>query len=172
MADSSASSSARPAGIVALDHVGLAVPDLDEAIRFHTEVLGLVLRHREVNERQGVVEAMLAPPDAPAGAAEVQLLAPLDDSSAIARFLDRSGPGLQQLAYRVVDVDAACAELRSRGLRLLYDLPQAGTRGSRINFVHPKDAGGVLVELVEAPDRGQSDARVAHDPAGGRVSGG
>lgn len=139
-------------GVVAVDHVGLAVPDLDVAIRFHTEVLGLVLVHREVNERQRVAEAMLAAPGAPAGAAEVQLLAPLDEDSAIARFLDRSGPGLQQLAYRVADLDAACAVLRSRGVRLLYNQPETGTRGSRINFVHPKDAGGVLVELVEVPE--------------------
>jgi methylmalonyl-CoA/ethylmalonyl-CoA epimerase len=160
----------RPVGIVALDHVGIAVPDLDEAIRFHTEVLGLVLVHREVNEDQGVVEAMLAAADAPAGAAQVQLLAPLHAGSPIAKFLGRSGPGLQQLAYRVADVDAACTELRSRGVRLLYDLPRAGTRGSRINFVHPKDAGGVLVELVEAagPHR---EPRGTHDPAGGRVHG-
>ena len=159
-------------GIVAVDHVGIAVPDLDAAIRFHTEVLGLVLVHREVNERQGVAEAMLAAPGRPAGGAEVQLLAPLHEGSAIARFLGRSGPGLQQLAYRVSDVEAACTKLRSRGVRLLYDRPEAGTRGSRINFVHPKDAGGVLVELVETvgPHRRPSDdTRVAHDPAGARV---
>ncbi|HEY0238507.1 MAG TPA: methylmalonyl-CoA epimerase [Friedmanniella sp.] len=158
-------------GIVALDHVGLAVPDLDVAIRLHTDVLGLVLVHREVNERQGVAEAMLA---APAGGAEVQLLAPLHEGSVIARFLSRAGPGLQHLAYRVVDVDVACAVLRSRDVRLLYDQPEAGTRGSRINFVHPKDAGGVLVELVETPGphREGDAARVAHDPAGGWVAGG
>ena len=104
----------------------------------------------------------------------MQLLAPLDEDSAIARFLERSGPGLQQLAYRVADLDVACAALRTRGVRLLYTRPETGTRGSRINFVHPKDAGGVLVELVEVPgptreptDRG----RVAHDPAGARVDG-
>ncbi|GAA3554791.1 methylmalonyl-CoA epimerase [Microlunatus spumicola] len=162
-------------GVVALDHVGIAVPDLDVAIRFHTEVLGLVLVHREVNEEQGVAEAMLAAAGAPSGAAEVQLLAPLDEGSAIARFLDRSGPGLQQVAYRVSDVDAACAELRTRGVRLLYDRPRAGTRGSRINFIHPRDAGGVLVELVGAagPDRGPTEAaRVVHDPEGVRVDGG
>lgn len=162
-------------GIVALDHVGVAVPDLDVAIRFYTDVLGLVLVHREVNEQQGVVEAMLAPADGAPGAAQVQLLAPLDEGSTIARFLERSGPGLQQLAYRVADLDAACAELRSRGVRLLYDLPRAGTRGSRINFVHPRDAGGVLVELVEiaGPRREPSHAGwVAIDPAGGRVTGG
>jgi methylmalonyl-CoA/ethylmalonyl-CoA epimerase len=161
-------------GIVALDHVGVAVGDLDAAVRFHTDVLGLVLVHREVNERQGVAEAMLAAPDAGPGSAEVQLLAPLHDGSPIARFLGRSGPGLQHLAYRVGDVDAACAELRARGVRLLYDRAEAGTRGSRINFVHPKDAGGVLVELVETsgPHRRPKDDRVAHDPAGARVAGG
>ena len=80
----------------------------------------------------------------------IQLLAPLDESSTIAKFLDRSGPGLQQLAYRVTDLEAVCAVLRERGVRLLYDVAAARdqrTRGS--NFVHPKDAGGVLVELVE-----------------------
>jgi len=83
----------------------------------------------------------------------VQVLAPLTPESTIARFLDRSGPGLQQVAYRVDDVDAVSATLRERGVRLLYDAPRRGTAGSRINFVHPKDAGGVLVELVE-PARG------------------
>ena len=163
-------------GIVALDHVGIAVPDLDAAIRFHTDVLGLVLVHREVNERQGVAEAMLAPADGAPGAAEVQLLAPLHAGSVLTRFLERSGPGLQQLAYRVADLDAACAELRARGVRLLYDRPEAGTRGSRINFVHPKDAGGVLVELVETElveiEGPHREPRGAHDPAGGRVYGG
>ena len=136
-------------GVLGIDHVGLAVPDLDAAITFHTSTFGLVLLHREVNEGQGVAEAMLGAPGAGPDAAQVQLLAPLDERSPLRRFLDRSGPGLQQLALRVVDVDAACAELRRRGLRLLYDSAQTGTRGSRINFVHPKDAGGVLVELVE-----------------------
>jgi methylmalonyl-CoA/ethylmalonyl-CoA epimerase len=79
----------------------------------------------------------------------VQVLAPLTPDSTIARFLDRSGPGLQQVAFRVDDVDAVSATLRECGVRLLYDSPRRGTAGSRINFVHPKDAGGVLVELVE-----------------------
>jgi methylmalonyl-CoA/ethylmalonyl-CoA epimerase len=161
-------------GVVAIDHVGLAVPDLDVAIRFHTEVLGLVLVHREVNERQGVAEAMLAAGGSADRSAEVQLLAPLHEGSPIARFLGRSGPGLQHLAYRVGDLDATCAELHARGVRLLYDRPEAGTRGSRINFLHPKDAGGVLVELVETPGphRESDSVRVAHAPAGGRVDGG
>jgi methylmalonyl-CoA/ethylmalonyl-CoA epimerase len=79
----------------------------------------------------------------------VQLLAPLTPESTIAKFLDRSGPGVQQVAYRVEDVEEASTMLRERGLRLLYDAPRRGTAGSRVNFVHPKDAGGVLVELVE-----------------------
>jgi methylmalonyl-CoA/ethylmalonyl-CoA epimerase len=89
----------------------------------------------------------------PGTGAAVQLLAPLGPTSTIAKFLDRSGPGLQQLAYRVTDIDSAMAALRATGVRLLYDTARRGTAGSRINFVHPKDAGGVLIELVEpAPE--------------------
>jgi len=139
--------------LLAVDHVGLAVRDLAAAIDFHTDVLGLELVHQEVNEAQGVAEAMLAAPGADPAAAQIQLLAPLDDSSPLARFLERSGPGLQQLAYRVSDVQAASAELRGRGLRLIYDSARPGTRGSRINFVHPQDTGGVLIELVEVVER-------------------
>ncbi len=94
-------------------------------------------------------EAMLRASGDASGATQVQLLAPLRDDSAIAKFLDRNGPGLQQLALRVTDVEAAEAALRANGLRLLYDAPRRGTSNSRINFVHPKDAGGVLLELVE-----------------------
>lgn len=140
-------------GLLAIDHVGLAVPDLDAAIAFHTEVLGLVLVHREENVGQGVAEAMLAAPGAADGSAQVQLLAPLTSDSPLARFLDRSGPGLQQLAYRVADLDHACAVLADQGLRLIYDAPRVGTRGTLINFVHPKDTGGVLIELVGPPAR-------------------
>ncbi|HEY2763549.1 MAG TPA: methylmalonyl-CoA epimerase [Pseudonocardiaceae bacterium] len=135
--------------ITAIDHVGIAVPDFDAAVEFHRTTFGLELAHEEVNEEQGVREGMLrAPGDTGTGAA-VQLLAPLGPESTIARFLDRNGPGLQQLAYRVRDIDAATAALRASGVRLLYDTPRRGTADSRINFIHPKDAGGVLVELVE-----------------------
>ena len=136
-------------GLLAIDHVGVAVPDLDAAIAFHTSVLGLVLLHREDNLEQGVSEAMLAPADGETGA-QLQLLAPLTEQSTLARFLDRSGPGLQQLAFRVEDIDHAASVLRGKGLRLLYDAARTGTGGSRINFVHPKDTGGVLIELVQA----------------------
>ncbi|WP_229071266.1 methylmalonyl-CoA epimerase [Actinoplanes sp. DH11] len=134
-------------GLLRIDHVGIAVPDLDEALRFYRENLGLRCVHLETNEEQGVHEAMLAVGDD--SGPRLQLLAPARPDSAIVKFLGRSGPGLQQLAYTVADVEAASAALRARGLRLLYDEPRRGTAGSRINFVHPKDAGGVLVELVE-----------------------
>lgn len=135
--------------VTAIDHVGIAVPDLEAAITFYRETFGFELTHEEVNEEQGVHEAMLrAPGDTGSGAA-VQLLAPARSDSTIAKFLDRSGPGLQQVAYRVTDVAAAADALRAKGLRLLYDEPRRGTADSRVNFVHPKDAGGVLVELVQ-----------------------
>ena len=133
--------------LLRIDHVGVAVPDLDAAIQFYAETFGLRCVHQETNEEQGVREAMLGVGDGTG--TKIQLLAPARPDSAIAKFLDRSGPGLQQLAYTVADVEAAAAALRARGLRLLYDTPKRGTGGSRINFVHPKDAGGVLVELVE-----------------------
>ena len=134
--------------LLRIDHVGVAVPDLDAAVAFYTETFGLRCVHSETNEEQGVREAMLAvgPDD---DGPRLQLLAPARPDSAIAKFLDRSGPGLQQLAYTVEDIEATSAALRARGLRLLYDEPHRGTAGSRINFVHPKDAGGVLVELVD-----------------------
>ena len=134
-------------GVVGIDHVGIAVPDLDEAIAWYAATFGLVATHEEVNEEQGVREAMLSAPGDTGTA--VQLLAPLRPDSAIGKFLDRNGPGIQQMAYRVTDIDATCADLRGKGVRLLYDAPRRGTADSRINFVHPKDAGGVLVELVE-----------------------
>ena len=129
-----------------IDHVGVAVPDLDEAIAFYDRAFGVRSVHEEVNEEQGVREAMLAVGD---GETRIQLLAPLSPESTIAKFIDRNGPGLQQLAFRVEDVEAVSATLRERGQRLLYDAPKRGTADSRVNFVHPKDAGGVLVELVQ-----------------------
>ena len=142
-----------------IDHVGVAVPDLDAAIELYSRAYGMTLAHREVNEEQKVEEAMMqistGGGDADlSGTQRIQLLAPLNDESTIAKFIDRNGPGLQQLAFRVVDVEAASATLRERGLRLLYDAPKRGTANSRINFVHPKDAGGVLVELVEPSAEG------------------
>jgi methylmalonyl-CoA/ethylmalonyl-CoA epimerase len=126
----------------------VAVYDLDEAIAFYGRVFGMRCVHVEVNEEQGVREAMVSVGPTAAGGC-IQLLAPLTPDSTIAKFLDRSGPGVQQVAYTVADVEATSAALRERGMRLLYDAPRRGTANSRINFVHPRDAGGVLVELVE-----------------------
>ncbi len=134
-------------GVIGVDHVGIAVADLDAAIAWYATTFGLVATHEEVNEEQGVREAMLSAPGDTGTA--IQLLAPLRPDSAIGKFLDRNGPGIQQMAYRVADIDATSAALREKGVRLLYAEPRRGTAGSRINFVHPKDAGGVLVELVE-----------------------
>jgi methylmalonyl-CoA/ethylmalonyl-CoA epimerase len=130
----------------AIDHVGIAVADLDAAIAFYRDTFGMETVHEETNEEQGVREAMVAVGDS---GSCIQLLAPLDGSSPIATFLDRHGPGVQQVAYRVTDLEAVSAVLRDRGLRLLYDVAKRGTAGSLVNFVHPKDAGGVLIELVE-----------------------
>jgi len=130
----------------AIDHVGIAVADLDEAMAFYRDAYGMQVLHEETNEEQGVREAMVGVGDSDSC---IQLLAPLDETSTIAKFLERNGPGIQQLAFRVDDVEHVAAVLRERGLRLLYDAPKRGTSDSRVNFIHPKDAGGVLVELVE-----------------------
>ncbi len=149
--DSDAAPGAGVVGLLRIDHVGIAVADLDEAIAWYERTFDMRCLHVETNEEQGVREAMLAVgPTADGGC--LQLLAPLTPQSTIGTFLERHGPGVQQVAYTVADIEAASAALRARGLRLLYDSPRRGTAGSRINFVHPKDAGGVLVELVQPAD--------------------
>lgn len=134
-----------------IDHVGVAVADLDAAIEFYERAFGLTKAHEEVNEEQGVREAMMAVGDS---GSYIQLLAPLSPESTIAKFLDRSGPGIQQVAYAVDDVEATAATLRERGVRVLYETAKVGTGGSLVNFCHPKDCGGVLVELVQAAPGG------------------
>jgi methylmalonyl-CoA/ethylmalonyl-CoA epimerase len=151
-----ATTSPREPLFTAIDHVGVAVPDLEAAIAFYRDTFGMELLHEEVNADQGVREAMMGVGDPAAPHSCVQLLAPLDETSTIAKFLDRNGPGVQQVAYRVDDVERVSTVLRERGMRLLYDTPRRGTSNSRVNFVHPKDAGGVLVELVE-PARTPAD---------------
>ena len=135
--------------VVAIDHVGVAVPDFDAAVAWYRDNLGMENLHEEINEEQGVREAMLGSPGRPTGSALLQVLAPINEESTIAKYLDRNGPGIQQMAVRVTDIEAITAHLTARGVRVLYPAPKNGTAGSRINFIHPKDAGGVLLELVE-----------------------
>jgi len=135
-----------PSAVIGIDHVGIAVADLDAAIEMYETAFGMRCVHTEVNEEQGVREAML---EVGTSGTYLQLLSPLDADTTIGRFLAKSGPGIQQMAYRVSDLDAVCEHLRAQGMRLLYDEPKKGTAGSRVNFVHPKSSGGVLVELVE-----------------------
>lgn len=130
-----------------IDHVGIAVPDLDAAVDFYRRTFGMTMVHEEINEEQGVREAMMAVGDS---GSCIQLLAPLSPESTIAKFLDRSGPGIQQVAYGVEDVEEAATALRAAGVRVLYDHAKRGTAGSLVNFCHPKDCGGVLIELVQA----------------------
>jgi methylmalonyl-CoA/ethylmalonyl-CoA epimerase len=137
--------------VLAIDHVGIAVTDLDAAIAMYETAFGMTCVHTEVNEEQGVREAML---EVGSSGSYLQLLAPLSADSPIGKFLERSGPGIQQMAYRVSSVDEVSAHLRAQGMRLLYDEAKLGTAGSRVNFVHPKSAGGVLVELVEPGPEG------------------
>lgn len=132
--------------VTAIDHVGLAVRDLDEAIAFYARAFGMESIHTETNEEQGVREAMLAVGES---GSCIQLLAPLSEDSPIGKFLARNGEGIQQMALRVTDIDLAAERLRAAGVRVLYETAKTGTAGSRVNFVHPKDCGGVLMELVE-----------------------
>jgi len=131
--------------LLGIDHVGLAVSDLDAAITRWSQTFGLTVSHREINESQGIEEAMLDLADG----SRIQLLAPLNSDSTIAKFLARSGEGVQQLAFRVTSITAAMQAVTDAGMRLIYPEARTGTAGSQINFVHPKDTGGVLVELVE-----------------------
>ena len=127
-----------------IDHVGVAVDDLDAAIALHEGTYGMALAHREVVEEQGV-EAVLMD----VGSGHVELLAPLAPDTAVGRFLASRGPGLHHVAYRVADIESALAHLRDRGLRLIDETPRVGIRDSRVAFIHPQSAGGVLTEIVQ-----------------------
>jgi methylmalonyl-CoA/ethylmalonyl-CoA epimerase len=130
-----------------LDHVGIAVHDLDSTLASYRERYGVEPMYREVVEEQGVEEAMI-----PVGGSFVQLLTPLSPTSTVGRFLERRGEGLHHIAYAVLDIDQSLAHLRSLGVRLIDETARAGGRGARIAFVHPSDIGGTLIELVELPD--------------------
>jgi methylmalonyl-CoA/ethylmalonyl-CoA epimerase len=132
-----------------IDHVGYAVEDLEEAIRYHARLYGTVVTHREESARDGVREALLA-----VGPSFIQLLQPIRVDSPVARFLERRGPGIHHVAYGVGDVTATLEDLRALGVRLVDDHPRPGSRGCTVAFLHPKSAMGVLVELVEDPALG------------------
>ena len=127
-----------------VDHIGVAVEDLDAAIALHEQTYGLALAHREIVEEQGVEAVLLD-----VGASHVELLRPLSEETPVGRFLVKRGPGLHHVAYRVDDIEAALDALRERGLQLIDETPRVGIRDSRVAFVHPRSTGGVLTEIVQ-----------------------
>ncbi|HEX6696296.1 MAG TPA: methylmalonyl-CoA epimerase [Solirubrobacteraceae bacterium] len=127
-----------------VDHIGVAVEDLDAAIALHQEAYGMAVAHREVVEEQGVEAVLLD-----VGENHVELLRPLDGETPVGRFLAKRGPGLHHVAYQVADVQATLDTLRDRGLRLIDQAPRTGIRGSRVAFLHPESSGGVLTEIVQ-----------------------
>lgn len=132
-----------------IDHVGIAVRSIDEALAFYGEVLGLVPVHRAVVEQEKVEAAVL-----PAGEGRLELLEPTSEDSVIARFIERRGEGIHHLAVEVEDIESAAEAARRAGRRLVVDRVQVGAEGYRYVFVHPRDTGGVLLELVQrGPDR-------------------
>jgi methylmalonyl-CoA/ethylmalonyl-CoA epimerase len=128
----------------AIDHIGVAVEDLDEAIHLYRDRLGMPEQHRETVEEQGVEAVLLE-----IGEGHVELLAPLSSETAVGKFLERNGPGMHHVAYRTDDIEAALNAARNAGLRLIDEEPRIGIRGSKVAFVHPKATGGVLTELVQ-----------------------
>jgi methylmalonyl-CoA epimerase len=129
-----------------VDHIGVAVEDLDAAIALHEEAYGMAVAHREVVEEQGVEAVLLD-----VGENHVELLRPLNGETPVGRFLSKRGPGLHHVAYQVTDVQATLDTLRERGLRLIDEAPRTGIRGSRVAFLHPDSSGGVLTEIVQPP---------------------
>ena len=127
-----------------VDHVGIAVEDLDAAVERYRRIFGMQPAHREIVQSQGVEEVSFR-----MGTSYVQLLGALGPDTPVGRFLERRGPGVHHVAYRVDDVAAALERLRAEGVRLVDEAPRPGSRGTTIAFVHPQDLGGVLVELVQ-----------------------
>jgi methylmalonyl-CoA/ethylmalonyl-CoA epimerase len=127
-----------------IDHVGVAVEDLDEAITLYESTLDMQLTHRETVEEQGVEAVLLD-----VGDGHVELLRPLASDTAVGKFLEKRGPGLHHVAYAVGDIDAALASLRDAGVELIDSEARVGIGGSRVAFVHPRSTGSVLTEIVE-----------------------
>lgn len=137
-----------------IDHVGIACHDLEETIPLYESTFGLTVVSRETHESQGVTEAMLHLADAPAGSSYVQLVQPTHPATPVGRFLARNGEGLHHVGYGVEDVAVTLDTIGATGVRLLDERPRHGSMGASIAFLHPKDVGGVLTELVQAPTRG------------------
>ncbi len=131
-----------------IEHIAVAVADLDAAVGHYEHVWGLQVEHREVVSDQGVEEAML-----PLGPAYLQLLGPTGPDTTVGRFIERRGEGLHHIAYEVDDLAAALASLKEKGVRLIDEVPRRGGRGHMVAFVHPKDNHGLLVELIQKPAR-------------------
>ncbi len=127
-----------------VDHIGIAVSNLEDSIKFYEEILGLKLHGTEVVEEQKVKVAFL-----PIGDTEVELLEATSPDSAIAKFIEAKGQGVQHIAYRVDDIEAALEEMKAKGIRLIDEKPRYGAGGARIAFLHPKSTNGVLIELCE-----------------------
>jgi methylmalonyl-CoA/ethylmalonyl-CoA epimerase len=127
-----------------IDHIGIAVEELDAAIALHEGAYGMEVVHRETVAEQGVEAVLLD-----VGENHVELLAPLGPDTPVGKFLAKKGPGLHHVAYQVPDIDAALGELRAAGLRLIDETPRTGIRSSRVAFLHPSATGGVLTEIVE-----------------------
>ena len=144
-----------------IDHVAIAVRDLDAAVAWYAEAFGATVAHREVIERDGVEEALLAVADS-----YIQLLTPIRDDSPVAKFLANRGEGLHHVGYRVDDCGEALAHATGTGARAIDEAPRPGSRGTSVAFLHPKTAFGTLVELVEEPHAGAAHRGLAeHDPA-------
>ena len=138
--------------LMEIDHIGIAVVDLESSIRWYSEKLGMKVVCKETNLYQGVREAMLTTNSTRKSNTKIQLLSSLNKSSTISRFIDKKGPGLQQIAYKTNNIELLSGHLRRSGVRLIYDTPKVGTENSSINFINPKDSGGVLIEIVQLND--------------------
>jgi methylmalonyl-CoA/ethylmalonyl-CoA epimerase len=130
-----------------IEHIALAVADLEAAVAHYADVWGLTVDHRERVEDQGVEEAMI-----PVGDTYIQLLAPTGPDTTVGRFVERNGEGLHHIAYEVADLEATLADLKAKGVRLIDEEPRLGGRGHMVAFVHPKGNHGLLVELIQSPD--------------------
>jgi methylmalonyl-CoA epimerase len=127
-----------------IDHVGVAVEDLDASIALYEKTYNMTLVHREVVQEQGVEAVLLD-----VGENHVELLAPLGPDTPVGKFLAKKGPGIHHVAYQVEDIDSVLSSLKEQGLRLIDETPRIGIRGSRVAFLHPAASGGVLTEIVE-----------------------